>query len=150
MVEEWKYIDCKKKYLVSNTGKVKSLYRNRILIPYVNKKMKVAYVCIALNGNRGSKAIKQLVAENFMKNYDNKMVVDHKDGDITNCSLDNLYLRPKKNTRKVIRIDLETKEKKEYENITTASEENFVNMNSIILCCNGTYRTAAGYGWKYA
>ena len=54
-------------------------------------------------------------------------------------------------TRKVIQYDLEGNIVKEWDSITEASLSLHKNngMGRIHLCCQGKYKTAHGYKWKY-
>lgn len=87
MVEKWKPIPgFKKYYLISNTGKVKSIfYRggNRILKGVLNTK---GYPQVRLYKNKKAsiKRIHRIVAEVFIPNNKNLPQVNHKDGNKLN------------------------------------------------------------------
>ena len=79
MKELWKpIINFEDRYLISNHGRVKSLYLNRILKPVRHK---VGYMQIGLyNGEKQMfKLVHRLVAIHFIDNPDNKSDVNHKD-----------------------------------------------------------------------
>lgn len=77
------------KYQVSNLGRVRSILRNKILIP---KKTKKGYLRIRLYENNHCKniVIHRLVAFAFIPNPENKPQVNHKDGNKENNCVSNL------------------------------------------------------------
>lgn len=89
-VENWKpvigYEGC---YEVSDKGRVRSLYFNKILKPNMNDR---GYLDVALCKNRQYKhfRINRLVAMTFIPNPNNLSQVNHKDGDKQNNCVDNL------------------------------------------------------------
>jgi hypothetical protein len=119
----WKPYPELDKYLVSNTGEVKHKRTNRIL-----KGSKVnGYRFVNLNRDDGTKRnclIHRLVAETFLENPKNKPVVNHKDTNILNNSLNNLEwvthkenmntketienLKKGRNSKTILQIDIET------------------------------------------
>ena len=77
-MEEWKDINgYEGLYMISNFGRIKSLYQNRILKPKVDKN---GYLEIGLMKNKRRKYFKvhRLVAMNFIDNQNNYPVVNHK------------------------------------------------------------------------
>ena len=89
MKEIWKDVKgYEGKYLISNTGKVKSLTRNRLLKPVIQK----GYMYIHLCKNSKDKAylLHRLVAKHFVSNPDNLPEVNHKNEDKVNNDASNL------------------------------------------------------------
>lgn len=91
MVEEWRGVkDYEGLYQISNTGKVKSLYRNneRILIGDIIK----GYLRVELTKNKKIKKflVHRLVAQAFIPNPENKPYVNHIDGNKENNNVSNL------------------------------------------------------------
>lgn len=85
-IEIWKpIIGFEKYYLVSNTGKIKSLRRNKLRSLTPNTK---GYLQISLSGDLGAKItvfrIHRLVGEYFIPNPNNLPQLNHLDGDKNN------------------------------------------------------------------
>ena len=92
--EQWKPIEgYKGNYLVSNFGRIKSLYhlKARILKAFVNNKG-YERVCLSKDGEAHHFLVSRLVAEAFCPNPDpdNATTVDHIDHDTRNNRADNL------------------------------------------------------------
>lgn len=93
MKEIWKPILNYNYYQVSNTGKVKSFYKNGntlILKPILNHK---GYGRVTLTDRKGGKAIKsvhRLVAEAFIPNIQNKPQINHINGNKEDNRVENL------------------------------------------------------------
>ena len=98
----WKQINDFPSYQISDTGEIKSLERTitnslgqtyvlkaRILKPRTSGK---GYIKVTLRKDNKSfeKYIHILVAEHYIDNPENLPVVNHKDGNKQNCSVDNL------------------------------------------------------------
>lgn len=100
-MEIWKEISVATRYMVSNTGKVKSL------ITGIEMKAKPGgtspYLMVGLRDD-GKKMIRclvhRLVAAAFIPNPENKSQVNHKDGDKLNNHVENLeYATPSENSQ---------------------------------------------------
>lgn len=92
MVEEiWKPIQENNNYLISNYGRVKSLYSNRIIKPCV---WAGYYRVVLINPNKQpkqfAKNIHRLVARAFIPNPKNLPCINHKDEDRKNNFVGNL------------------------------------------------------------
>jgi uncharacterized protein involved in tolerance to divalent cations len=87
MKEIWKDVKgYEGKYLISNLGKVKSLYRwngtnyyprEYMLKPYINKHNGYAYVCLMKNNQAKNIRLHRLVAETFILNPYNLPQINH-------------------------------------------------------------------------
>ena len=76
-------------YEVSNTGMIRSLRYNKIMIPNTNR-CGYEYINLCKDGIIKTKTIHRLVAQVFIPNPDNLPIVNHKDEDKTNNNADNL------------------------------------------------------------
>ena len=93
MIEIYKTIEGFPNYQVSNLGNVKSInYRHTNKEKVLNPSLRRNYYSVQLYNKNGLKVcnIHRLVAEAFIPNPDNLPVVNHKDGNIHNNSVDNL------------------------------------------------------------
>ena len=99
--EFWKPVDGWGGYLISTEGRVKTLARTiqtPIGVRYVKERIRNGYVgkrgyviiTLSLNGKQKTVPIHRLVAKAFIPNPENKIDVDHIDGDRTNNSINNL------------------------------------------------------------
>lgn len=178
--EIWRgVVGYEKYYQVSNKGRVRSLDRltnnsngcfirkGRILKQSINR---TGYNFIMLTDSIGEAKnckVHRLVAIAFIDNPFNKKTVNHKDGDKTNNSLDNLewatysenmkhavesglkhdYLKEKK----VAKLTLDNKVVEIYDSLKVASEINGISSKTISKVCTGykNYKTSHGFKWKY-
>lgn len=95
-MEQWKVIEAAPNYLISNKGQIKSIARNgrpeRILNTHVRTRdgYEELSLCLGSRSNVKKYKVHRLVAETFIPNPDNKLEVNHKDGNKSNNNLDNL------------------------------------------------------------
>lgn len=164
--EVWKDIPgYERLYLVSNLGRIKSLYNYRkynILTPKIVR----GYYQIGLrkNGVRKWKQVHRLVAQAFIENIDNLPQVNHKDENKLNNNVDNLEWcsvsynntygsRIKKVREKVsipvIKYDILGNYITEYESISEAGRKNNVSPSNICKCVKGAYKQVKGYVYSY-
>ena len=90
----WKDIKNYENYQISDCGKVRSNFRSKDKSKYKEIKLQNnnGYKLVQLN-NKDSKLmfrVHRLVAEAFIPNPENKRTVNHKDGDKSNNSVNNL------------------------------------------------------------
>ena len=88
-MEKWKKVEHLDKYLISNKGRLKNEKTGRILKTKVNKR---GYLCntISVNGKIMVVKIHRLMAISFIPNPENKITVNHIDGNKTNNNINNL------------------------------------------------------------
>ncbi|MBO5484348.1 MAG: HNH endonuclease [Lachnospiraceae bacterium] len=164
-------------YQVSNEGRIKSLARyvnvcgggkrlipERIIKPTVCKN---GYLELQASRNCQKKVflLHRLVATLFIENPNSLPEVNHKDEDISNCTVENLeWCTSKYNANYGTRnercatslskpIKQYTKEGelvKEWNAIKDASRECNFNDAAIIRCCKGKQKTSYGFIWEYA
>lgn len=178
MEEIWKdikgYEGC---YKISNTGKVLSIARttvtafhnrkhvtnNRLLKSYTTK---CGYSVVALSkGNQKIRySVHRLVAEAFIPNPKNLPQVNHKDECKSNNCVENLewctakYNGEYSNTllrarasrqRKVAQFTKNNELIQIFSSSAQANKITGIYQSSITLACQGKYKTAGGYIWKY-
>lgn len=188
MQEIWKDIEgYEGKYQISNFGRVKSLvfrnnkyliYREKILKPNIGKD---GYVRIGLRDkNKKTKTylVHRLVAQAFISDYNNSLVVNHKDENKSNNNVLNLEwttirennqysfnlhkdrikamqtqevnkLRGYRKRKPVIQINKQNEIIARYDGIVSASKVTGFDKSTISNCCRGIYKFAYGYIWRY-
>lgn len=166
MKEYWKpVVGYENLYEVSNLGKVRSLNfdgsnKTKIMTPYDVHGYK--RIRIFKNKVPRSTGVHRLVAEAFICNPDKKEFVNHKDGNKSNNSVDNLeWATHSENTLhafRVLKVKPHGGKKKRavkiietgqiFSSVKEASTCGY-NRSSIISCCQGRYHTANGYHWEY-
>lgn len=166
MEEVWKEIPGFDNYQVSNLGRVKS--KKRILKLYENKRSGYLYTHLSQNKKTKVMRVHRIVATVFIENKNNKLYINHIDGNKTNNCVSNLeWCTPKENSihaRDVLKIDfskgieithLKSQKRiirsdgKIYNSIKEAKED-MKNKNAhIVEVCRGKLKTACGFGWKY-
>ena len=173
MEEIWKTIKGFENYKVSNTGKVYSLAKNKVMKPWI---ISSGYYAVYLVDREVSKhmLVYRLVALNFIDNPLNKPQVNHIDGDKLNNNVDNLEWTTaseninhnkvlgrldthtarealnKVQTKAVNQLDIETgKVIATYNTIREACKETGSQDAKITLVCQGKRNSHNGYSWEY-
>ena len=168
MEEVWKDVQgYEGLYQVSNLGRVKSLersvyhskggnriYPGKILNPS-NNGDGYLFLYLSKNGTTKEYRVNRLVAEAFIPNPDNLEVVNHKDENKLNNSVENLewctveYNNRYSTAKQICQYDLSGRLMTEWEAISDASKELGINCSNIAQCCKGKRKTAGGYIWRY-
>lgn len=151
-------------YLVSDSGQVWSLYRNRALTPTIDR---YGYEKVALrkNGKNHPRTIHRLVAQAFVPNPHNLPTVNH----INECKTDNRAVNlewmsvadnDNHGTRNERMADTKCRLPVEqvfedgttirYKGVKDASRKTGVHRCCIALCCKNIRKTAGGYQWRYS
>ena len=169
-MELWKEIEgFNKRYFISNKGKIRSEYtyrynkRTKKVEKVVRTKFlkqttdRQGYKVVSLYNNNFKKTYKvhRLVANAFILNLNNLLVVNHIDENKINNDVTNLEWCTQKDNvlhsihkllqkRKIIRSD-----GKVFNSITQAMKEMKLKSNHISDVCNGKRKSTGGYTFKY-
>lgn len=173
MEEIWKTIKGFENYKVSNTGKVYSLAKNKVMKPWI---VNSGYYVLTLVDSGVSKnmSVHRLVAKAFIPNPLNKEQVNHIDGNKLNNNVDNLeWTTPSENvnhnkvlgrldthtaraelnkvqSKAVNQLDIETgKVIATYNTIREASKATGSQDGKITMVCQGKRKSHNGYSWEY-
>lgn len=164
MEEIWKDIEgFEGLYQVSNLGRVKSSYTNRVLKGY---KDTCGYLLVGLykNNIRSSKKIHRLVAQAFIPNHENKPEVNHIDENKTNNIVSNLeWMTAKENSNHgtrnervsktknipIIAINLKTGESTDFCSGKECAIQLGLDPSNITKVIKGRYKQTGGYTFKY-
>lgn len=169
MLEVWKDIQgYEGVYQVSNLGRVRSLDRRvshpkggkrfnkgQIIKPGINLQGYL-FVQLSIGSKICTKRVNRLVAEAFIPNPENLPVVNHKDKNRVNNSVDNLewctvkYNNRYSRAKEVLQFDKNGNFIAAWDAVTDASRATGINKGNIVQCCKGKrHKTAGGYIWKY-
>ena len=131
-----------KYYLASKSGQILSLKRRE---KKILKLLTTRYGYLEFNFYENNKrrhySVHRFVFECFKGAIPKGMETDHVDGDKKNNSISNLQLLSKKenirksNCKKVVSLNLETKEKKIFDSITEAGEFYQIDLSNISKIC---------------
>lgn len=164
MNEIWKDIEnYEGLYQVSNLGRVKSSYTNRIL---KGGKDRGGYLLVSLckNNIKSTKTIHRLVAQAFIPNSENKSQVNHIDENQTNNMVSNLeWMTAKENTNHgtrnerisktqsitIIVTNIKTGESKEFYGSSECARQLGLNQSNITQVLKGRRKQTGGYTFKY-
>lgn len=154
-------------YQISNLGRIRSLYKYKGINNIMGQRIKKGYCTIGLRkqGKRKWYQVHRLVAQTFIPNPDNLPQVNHKDENKLNNNVENLewctvaYNNTygtriqkviSKTSKKILQYDLEGNFIKEYKSISNAAKDNKIkSLSNITMCCQGKWKQAGGYIWKY-
>lgn len=158
MEEEWRPVKgYEGLYEVSNMGRVKSLHRSQIIIlkQHVDHSGYM-HVCLNKDGTPNTKRVHRLVAIAFIQNPNNYEIVNHKDGNKKNNTVDNLewctqsynikhaYHNSLMNRNKQKKIVILYKRYGKYDSITEASEALGVTSGAL---SNAIHRNSSIHGF---
>lgn len=157
--EVWAPIEGYPKYMVSNLGRVKSIYKKETLLSPYMKKVETLFVKLCNEDGVKEIYVHKLVAKAFLERVEGKNAVYHKDGNLKNNDCNNLQWVSRKELGKltgklsnriaVMKCDRNTGEVLEtYESISEAGRRNFIHRETIRLAISGGLFTAANYVWK--
>ena len=167
--ERWKRLYGYPDYMVSTSDRVKSfrtkpdkLNGGRIIKGSTSN---YGYKVVGLVNIDGAKNLKvhRLVAMTFVANPDNKETVNHIDGNKANNSINNLEWNTLRENIEhafdnglcyspriaVLQFTMDGDLVREFESINEAVRQTGIDHRNISRGCNGTYRQAGGYIWKF-
>jgi hypothetical protein len=153
---DFKEIDNYPEYLVSPKGFV---YSKKTKKELKNDTSCGRQPCVIISNENGKKTffIHRLVAEYFIENPENNKYVHHKDSDINNNNVENLYWsNSQKNDsdrvvfNKSIQCLKDDELIAEYKSVKEANEATNIDNSSIVRVCQGKQKTAGGFKWNYA
>ena len=180
MQEIWKDIpNYEGLYQVSNLGRVKSLPRLHGTIYWKNEiilKINIArngYAGVFLQKEKSKKrvSIHRIVAQTFLENYDEKLQVNHKDGNKLNNNIDNLEMMTASEnqqhsrklglqislkgadnpcSKKILQYDKNDVFICEHKGIDATAKKIGIGTSTLSLCLRGKRKMAGGYKWRYA
>jgi len=88
-MEVWKTIENYERYKISSNSKIIDTKKNKILVPYDNKRYKRVPLTDCL-GKQKHFYVHRLIALSFIPNIKNKPFINHIDGNPSNNSIENL------------------------------------------------------------
>lgn len=185
-MEEWRDIKgYEGLYQVSNMGNVRSVthttvhrdgkvvrYEGKMLTPH-NGDRGYKFVNLSKNGIVNLANVHRLVAETFLPKDDGKNVVNHKDGNKHNNTVENLewvtYSENSKHAvrnglldmepfiaagstarkKKIAQIDASGKTIKVFDSAAEAARQLGLSKGNISSCANGVRKTSGGYRWQF-
>lgn len=154
-------------YTLYKDGKIFSRYTNRFLKATVDS---TGYPIVILVNKFGKfkKSIHRLLGEHYISNEDNNPQINHKDGDKTNFTLENLeWVTAKENSahanttglnlardearyRPVVKTCLVTGVVlEEFSSVTQAAKLNGLKQPNLTKVCRGYRKSAGGFGWSF-
>lgn len=114
--EEWRpVVGWEEHYEVSNLGRVRRIQTGRILVAQCSSRKSNYCVYLGAAGRRAGRAIGHLVADAFLDGPRKGMIVCHKDNNIVNNKLENLYWvkhEPSESTRAAAKARKRTQEER--------------------------------------
>ena len=173
LTEAWKPVDGFPKYQVSSQGRIRNVESGRI---FTGTRDAFGYKHVRLINPQGTytlRKVHRLVAEAFLPNPEGKPIIDHRDGDKTNNTLDNLRwvtysenilagekrrkeANPGKRTntnislsRKIAQYTLDGELVATFDKISEITKTLGIGRYGIYCTCYGKLRSNGGFMWRF-
>jgi hypothetical protein len=164
--EIWKFVTKSQYstfYEVSTKGNVKNIKTGKIIAQHIRNGYKAINLYSPETKKKNTYNVHRLVSEAFIPILDDKLFVNHKDGDKTNNNLDNLeWVSPKENSEHAIQTKLHKTHPKAvkqftmddvyietFESIIEAAKKTGCSDRRISTVCKGKQLSTGGFKWKY-
>lgn len=159
---EWRDIPGYKNYQARKDGTIRTInYEHKGIIRELKQSYnEKGYLYVNINGK--PKRVHRLIAKTFLKDYDDGLEVNHKNGIKSDNRIENLEMVTsrqnswhrhyilKKCIIPVRQIDKITNQViKVYSSISEAERQTRINHTCIINVCKGKQQTAGKYKWEY-
>ena len=156
-------------YQVSNRGRVKSLWFGKENILKPGSCRGYLHIGLSKNGEYKQYMVHRLVAQAFLSNPNNLSVINHKDENKTNNSIENLEwcdhkyninfgtrnqrcaekMTNGKLSKPVLQYEKSGEFVREWKSTRDVQRNLGFANSSISRCCNGKLKTSYGFIWKY-
>lgn len=169
MKETWKIIENFTNYEISNLGRVRNTKTGKIR-KLVKDKDGYFVVGIRLNGKIKMLKLHRLVAQAFIPNPNNYLIVNHKDENKSNNNVENLewctieynnsygtriersrisQLNNPDKSKLVYQYDLRGNFINEFPSTKEVFRSTGICRPNVVACCNGRLKSAGGFIWRY-
>ena len=151
-------------YDVSTYGNIKNIVSGKIISQHVRNGYKAACLYNPDTKQKNTYNVHRLVTEAFLPNIDNKLFVNHKDGNRQNNNIENLeWVSPKENSKhaldtnlhkggkckKVLQFTMDGVYIASFDSILEASKFTNTNDRQISSVCKGKRKSSGGFKWEY-
>jgi hypothetical protein len=164
--EIWKYItkpEYSKFYKVSTKGSIKNIKTQKIISQHIRNGYKAVCLYSPDTKKKNTYNVHRLVSEAFIPIIDNKLFINHKDGNKSNNILENLeWVSPKENSKHALETKLHKTHPKAvkqfsmnnmyiatFNSIIEAAKKTGCNDRRISCVCKGKQISTGGYKWSY-
>lgn len=164
----WKSYPENDKYLVSNMGEIKNIKTGRLMMGSKVNGYRFVTLYVGRSKPKLNRLIHRMVAQTFLENPDNKLVVNHKDTNILNNHVDNLEwvtykenmntsetknnLKRGKKSKKILQIKIDNGEIiNEFYGASEGEEVTGISSTNILKICNyyaGNNKYGGSSTWK--
>jgi hypothetical protein len=148
-------------YKVSSFGRIKTP-QERISTCSPRKDGYIEVSMKNADGKASMRRLHQVVAASFIPNPENKLEVNHIDGERHNCNITNLEwstrtencnkkVNPSESdsSRKIIQLSLEGEEVKIWDSVKDILKSKIISREKLRNCCAEKLKNANGFIWKY-